>query len=184
MGCRLSNGFFETLANCTEREATILVIALWHIWEVRNAIRNGENEVHPHCVVEKVIAYVDMVLLHMYEPVITNRCDSLKPKCWDPPPRGWVMVNVDAPVFHKDNRMGLGLLVRDHRGDFLAACRKGIGRITNPELAKVIAFRQAIIFTSELPCNQVVIATDSLFNLEAPVGSHGPLPHRNYHSRY
>jgi ribonuclease HI len=122
--------------------------------------------VHPHCVVEKVIAYVDMVLLHMYEPVIPNRCDSLKPKCWDPPQGGWVMVNVDATVFQKDNRMGLGFVVRDHRGDFLAACRKGIDKITNPELAEAIAFRQAILFASELPYNQVVIATDCLCLLQ------------------
>ena len=44
---------FETLANCSDREATILVISFWHIWEARNAVRNGENEVHPHCIVGK-----------------------------------------------------------------------------------------------------------------------------------
>jgi hypothetical protein len=44
---------FETLANCSDIEATILVISFWHIWETRNAVWNGENEVHPHCIVEK-----------------------------------------------------------------------------------------------------------------------------------
>jgi len=44
---------FETLANCSDREATIIVISFWHIWEARNAVRNGENEVHPHCIVGK-----------------------------------------------------------------------------------------------------------------------------------
>ena len=44
---------FETLANCSDREATIIVISFWHIWEARNTVRNGENEVHPHCIVEK-----------------------------------------------------------------------------------------------------------------------------------
>ena len=38
---------FEMLAACTDREATILVIAFWHIWEARNAVRNGENKMHP-----------------------------------------------------------------------------------------------------------------------------------------
>jgi len=67
---------FETLADCSEREASIFVISLWHIWEARNAVRNGESEMHPHCIVEKLIAYVDMVLLHLYNPVVPNRCDS------------------------------------------------------------------------------------------------------------
>lgn len=39
---------------------------------------NRENEMHPHCIVEKLIAYVDTVLLHMYDPVASNKCDSLK----------------------------------------------------------------------------------------------------------
>ena len=71
---------FETLADCSEREASIFVISLWHIWEARNAVRNRESEMHPHCIVEKLIAYVDMVLLHLYNPVVPNRCDSHKSK--------------------------------------------------------------------------------------------------------
>jgi hypothetical protein len=77
---------------------------------------------------------VDMLLLHMYNPITFDRCNSLKPKCWHPLPDGWVMVNVDAVVFQKANRMGLGIVLRNHRGDFLAACMKGIDKITNPEL--------------------------------------------------
>jgi len=142
---------FEILAGCTDREATIFVTFLWHIWEARNAVRNGEKEVHPHCLVEKILAYVDMVLLHMYDPVDPNRCDFIKPKLWSPPPGGWVMVNVDTAIFQKANRMGLGFVVRDHRGEVLAACRQGIDMITNPELAEAIAVRQAILFVSELP---------------------------------
>jgi ribonuclease HI len=157
-----SQWIFETLAICTETEATILVISFWHIWEARNAVRNGENEVHPHSIVEKTLAYVDMVLLHMYEPVISNRCGSFKLKQWNPPPEGWVMVNVDAAVFQKANRMGWGIVIRNHRGDFLAASRQGMDKITNPELAEAIAFRQALLFVSGLPYSYVIIASDCL----------------------
>ena len=99
------------------------MISHWHIWEVRNVVRNGESEMHPFGIVEKLTAYVDMVLLHLYNPVVPNRCDSHKSKRWDPPHGGWVMVNVDAAIFHKTNRMGLGIVIRDHKGDFLATCR-------------------------------------------------------------
>lgn len=34
-------------------EGFVLVISFWHIWEARNAIGNGENEMHPLCLVEK-----------------------------------------------------------------------------------------------------------------------------------
>jgi hypothetical protein len=44
---------FDFLLSCTKREATILAIAFWHIWEARNTVRNGEAEIHPRCWVEK-----------------------------------------------------------------------------------------------------------------------------------
>jgi hypothetical protein len=58
--------------------------------------------------------------------------------------------------------MGLGIVVRDHKGEVLAARRQGINMITNPKLAESIAVRQAIHFTSEVPYNRVIIATDCL----------------------
>ncbi|OEL36765.1 hypothetical protein BAE44_0002215 [Dichanthelium oligosanthes] len=81
--------------------------------------------------------------------------------------------------------MGLGIVVRDHSGDFLAAYRQGIDKITNPEIAEAVAFRRAILFALGLPCNQAIIATDclSLFQKlrsEAIDGSHIG----NHHSRY
>jgi hypothetical protein len=79
---------FERLNSCTDREATILAISLWHIWEARNVVRKGEKEIHPHCVVEKIMAYVEMVLQHMVFTHNPNRCDSSKPKRWSPPPGG------------------------------------------------------------------------------------------------
>ena len=72
------------------------------------------------------------------------------------------MVNVDAAIFHKTNRMGLGIVIRDHKGDFLVACKQGIDRIINPELAEAIAFRRAILFASELSYNRAIVATDCL----------------------
>lgn len=59
---------FDRLIECTDQEATTLAISFWHIWEERNAVRNGEKEIHPPCVVEKILAYVDMVVQHLYTP--------------------------------------------------------------------------------------------------------------------
>ena len=113
---------------------------------------------HPHCLVEKILAYVDMVLLHMYDPSVSNRCDSFKPKLWDPPSEGWVLMNVDAAIFQKANRMGLSIVVRDYRTEVLTACGQSIDMITNLELAEAIAVRQAILFVSELPYSHVIMS--------------------------
>ena len=72
------------------------------------------------------------------------------------------MFNVDAAVFKETNRMGLGILARDHNGDFIAACRQGVDNIVDPEMAEAVAFRRAINFAVQLPFKQVIIASDCL----------------------
>jgi hypothetical protein len=42
------------------------------------------------------------------------------------------MFNVDAAVFKETNRMGLGIVARDHNGDFIVACRQGVDNIIDP----------------------------------------------------
>ena len=116
-----------------------------------------------------------MVLVHWCTPAHPRKSDVLNRKRWEPPPQGWIMVNVDAAIFHKDNRMGLCIVIRDERGVFLAACKQGIDKITDPELAETIAFRRAVNFASQLPHDHIIIA---------PVESHGPLQYWNYHRRH
>jgi len=72
------------------------------------------------------------------------------------------MVKIDAALFPKTNRMGLGIVIRNHREEFIAACRQCIDKITSPELAEAIAFKRVILFAFGLPYKQVIIATDCL----------------------
>uniref|UniRef100_A0A0A9H5A6 RNase H type-1 domain-containing protein n=1 Tax=Arundo donax TaxID=35708 RepID=A0A0A9H5A6_ARUDO len=106
-----------------------MTITLWHIWEARNGI----SQLHPYCIAEKIKAYAGMALLHLHTPKESKRCDPTKPKRWDPLLEGWVMINVDATVFVETNQVGIGLVIRDYNGNFLAACRRGVDRITEPD---------------------------------------------------
>jgi ribonuclease HI len=72
------------------------------------------------------------------------------------------MVNVDAAVFAKSSRLGFGLVMRDHNGNFLAGYKQGLDGITEPEVAEVIASRHAVHFILALPYKHVVVASDSV----------------------
>ena len=58
--------FFEFLAEASDEVLRIFTITVWHIWEARNAVRNGESWVHPHCIVEKVEAFSYTCLNHLH----------------------------------------------------------------------------------------------------------------------
>ena len=74
-------------------------------------------------------------------------------------------INVDAATFknHKFSfKTCVGFVVRDHRGDFIAAgCQcQLIQRFDDPELAEAVAIRRAVSFPSEHNLQQVVMASD------------------------
>jgi hypothetical protein len=51
----------------------------------------------------KILTYVDMVLRHSFKSFSSNRCESTRPSNWNPPPEGWIMINVDATIFEESN---------------------------------------------------------------------------------
>lgn len=140
----------------------VFAVTIWHLWEARNSIRNGENMLHPHRISEKVKAYAEMIMLHSFKLNCSTRCESNPSFKWVPPPENWVMVNVDAAVFAASKRMGVGVVIRDHRGQFLAACSQYVDKITDPELAETIATRVAVCFAKDLGYPRVIIASDCL----------------------
>jgi len=54
---------FVFLDRAKDDEATTFTITVWHIWEARNAVGNGEKMLHPHSIAERTKAYIEMVLM-------------------------------------------------------------------------------------------------------------------------
>jgi hypothetical protein len=51
------------------------------------------------------------------------------------------VVNVDAALFSSSSRMWVGVMIRRHTGDFLAACSHLLDQVTTPELAEELSTR-------------------------------------------
>jgi hypothetical protein len=73
--------------------------------------------------VEIFLTYVDMFWLHGKRYLYSNMCEFTRPKFWTPPPEDWIMININAAVFEAKNRMGIELVARNHKDDFLVAVR-------------------------------------------------------------
>jgi hypothetical protein len=158
-----SKWLFDYLANASDGEAPSFTIIIWHIWENRNAVRNGKNIIHPHRIADKSKAYIQMVLLPDSVPNVSNRCESNSfNQKWVPPLEDWVKANVDAAVFADSGKMGVGCVIGDHNGRFLAATSQGNERITEPELAEALAVRCALKFIFDQSWKKVIIALDCL----------------------
>jgi ribonuclease HI len=154
---------FDILAASTDTEQMVVVVTFWHLWLARNGIRNGDPMRHPHSVAEQCKAYVEMIKLHLFKPAPSTSRETIKsvPR-WSPPPEGTVHINVDAALFSPSRRMGIGVVIRNHKGECSVACSELIQEVTTPEIAEALALRRALALARDEGFDKLVIASDCL----------------------
>jgi hypothetical protein len=58
--------------------------------------------------------------------------------------------------------MGAGIVIRDHTGSCLAACREIIEEVIIPELAEALALCRALLFAQEEGFPRIIVGSDCL----------------------
>ncbi|KAH9684396.1 reverse transcriptase domain-containing protein [Citrus sinensis] len=82
--------------------------------------------------------------------------------CWEKPKFGWVKCNVDAAVFASQGKIGIGCVIRNSQGGFLAArCVEVVGNFGARE-AEALSIREALSWMKELHFPCVIIEMDCL----------------------
>ena len=151
----------EWIDEATDYQLIVFAVAAWHIWECRNNVRNGENLPHPIRVAGKINAYIDFIMSNIFRMKGSIRRENqVLIQKWSPPPEGSVMINIDAAVFSQTQRMGIGVVIRNHLGQMLAACRRYVNIFQHPELAEAIAMRHALNFAKDAGFQKIIVASD------------------------
>jgi hypothetical protein len=73
-----------------------------------------------------------------------------------------MMVNVDATVFSDSPCIGIGVVVRNHFGEFISASCQKRHVFADPKLAEAIAVRFAVVYAKNLNFQHAIIASDCL----------------------
>jgi ribonuclease HI len=103
------------------------------------------------------------------------------PPKWKVPVGGWLKLNWDATVNKQSKRMGIGIIVRDEKGEFVAAMAKVLPSINDPTVAEALAAWHAVNLCVAKGFHKIVLEGDSLvvvsaFNKPLPIwSSHGQL---------
>ncbi|KAM0993900.1 hypothetical protein ACFX2G_009600 [Malus domestica] len=81
------------------------------------------------------------------QPKVSRSCDQQK---WSHPPSKWLKCNFDGAWSKKSSRGGVGVVIRDHNGNFLAKLSASVDHATSPLQVEFLAARRAILFVLEL----------------------------------
>ena len=66
----------DWISSASDLHSMIFAVAVWHIWENRNNVRNGDNIAHPSRVMGKIKAYIDFILQNKFTPITSNRREN------------------------------------------------------------------------------------------------------------
>jgi hypothetical protein len=151
----------DFLGRSNDQEMVTMAVTVWHLWDARNGVRNGEKRKHPNSLAIQIKVYIELILQHLIKTPANHRCEtpSTSPQ-WSPPPEGVVVVNVDAALLSSSSKMGVGVVIRDHSGNFLVACSKLLDQVIAPEIAEALAIRSAVTLTRDEGLNKVLLVSD------------------------
>lgn len=142
------------------KEGITMVARFWVMWMVRNdAVWNGKQ-----WQVSEMRQYVDMMLASWCE-VWHSGSKSVQQQAagiteWVPPLVGYLKYNIDAATHV--NGASFGVVIRNHRGVFIATLSGSFPRVHDSYLAEALAFKEALSWIKSQSVDRCFLESDCL----------------------
>ena len=161
----------QKLNEANPEEVTLIARVLWGIWFFRNK-RVWENKiVNDRIVMEWSASYfAEWRKAKESKTVLLNNGRSNAPTGthkWKAPTVDYLKLNTDAAIKLGENSFSVGLVLRDHRGEFIGGKVKRLQMANSVLEAEVIAIKEGLHWLSTLPHQFVEIESDSLLSVKA-----------------
>ncbi|XP_042942826.1 uncharacterized protein LOC122277009 [Carya illinoinensis] len=108
------------------------------IWQRRNKLVFEGSFLHPRLLAQRAAHQLEDFKLAQVVPMPDSRLHTNQASIWSPPPEGTVKVNWDVAVSEARDRVGIGLIARDHRGNVIAVKRVAREGCVAPLLAEAM----------------------------------------------
>jgi ribonuclease HI len=137
----------------------VIGVACWYLWWIRRR-RTHEESVPPMLRCKMSI----LSIVSNASKVGSKPAD--RPR-WEKPNSAQTKVNVDGS-FHQDTHAGsVAAVIRDSKGNFLAASTTFLPSVALAAMAEAMAMREGLALANRLGCNNVIMESDSTETVEA-----------------
>ena len=135
------------------------------LWNRRNALRLNLTVQPINHISSLAGSYLQEFLDTLDQnPAVT---DHPSPQQWQPPDESSFKANFDAAVFKNSNHAGIGVIIRDWRGEAVGALSMSVPATQSVVELEALACRRAVQFAVELGLQDVVFEGDSLQVIQA-----------------
>ena len=166
--CRNSFTFKELLSWLikNQHQVELFSVTAWSIWTQRNQVRLYKPSCSPHLITQLAKERLqEFQTVNAHQP--SNRTTTPTAQKWKPPKHGLVKVNCDGARFTKENRAGIGVVIRNSKGLVLGSLSKLVPQAYGPLEIEAMAVVTTLVFTSDLGFQRAILETDSLVLVNA-----------------
>ena len=149
----------ELTGRLTIDELELFLVQAWFIWNQRNALIHGKQLQEPGILNRRAEDYLAEFRL-AHSRLATNPPNS-NPISWRPPPLNRFKLNFDAAMFKEEDASGFGAIIRNERGEVMAALSGKGPPAACSEEAEVFACRRAVEFALECGFRELVVEGDN-----------------------
>lgn len=152
----------ELATSKSKKDLELIIVVCWSIWYSRNLfIFEGKRE-NSQSLVATTIGIVDSYLIiKILVDQIISKHQSINQQAWMPPSSGWYEANVDAAIRHSNWIAGLGVVIRDSKGKFVAVAIQRAIYKGNVAYVEAKAVTLGIQVTKKIKCLPMIIELDS-----------------------
>lgn len=156
----------EKITTLNSRDLSKVCMVLWGIWHWRNKKIWNEKVVSPGFAMDSSLKmHSDWIEARKGggAPQLVCTTKAKSESKWKKPDVGSVKINVDASVFVGAPTFSIGMVARDHRGEFLAGKTMCLTEVDSVFEAESIGVREVLAWIKDLHLhsNRVIIETDS-----------------------
>ena len=149
----------ELMARLTIDELELFLVQAWIIWNQRNALIHGKQLQAPGILNRRAEDFMDE-FRHAQSYLVT-RPPSSNPISWRPPSPNRFKLNFDAAKFKDEEASGFGAIIRNERGEVMAAFSGKGPPVACSEEAEILACRRAVEFALECGFREMVVEGDN-----------------------
>ncbi|XP_031099793.1 uncharacterized protein LOC116003991 [Ipomoea triloba] len=155
--------FLDWFNDCVSRlksdSLALMATVCWKVWDARNKLVWQNQRSHPSHIVDEAVVFLDAWrTIHNTngEENVTTTVHT-----WKRPHFGKLKLNVDAAFDATKKRTGLGCILRDEEGKFIAALQQSCDNLYQPKIGEAIAIREALKWIKALNFQSFIVESDA-----------------------
>ena len=163
--CTEQNDFLQLvtglMAKLSAEEWNLFWIICWQRWHQRNTVIHGGVFQHPSRSAQRTVDYLREYTDAQDFLSVPDQIHVPTQQTWQPPPGSLFKMNFDGACFDDGAHLGYRAVIRNGKGEVMAAIAMRGGAVRDSEEVEVMACRKALEFAIDAGFTEIILEGDN-----------------------